>query len=87
MQAQTPEVSTEQATTASFKVGDSVSYVVAQQTARSVKLSAREGKIVAIEGQTAIVESRHGRSMQPLNKLSPEGGPNALTRMLLGEKA
>lgn len=84
MQAQTPEVSTEKATTATFKVGDPVSYVVAKQTSRSIKLSTREGTIVVIEGNTCIVESRHGRSMQRLSKISHKGEPNALTKALLG---
>lgn len=84
MQAQTPEVSSEKANTAAFKVGDPVSYVVSKQRGRSVQFTAREGTIVVIEGHTCIVESRHGRSMQLLSKISHRGEPNALTKALLG---
>lgn len=84
MQAQNPSSSTVEASTNPLKVGDDVSFVVARTMARSVEFSVRKGTIKAIEGQVALVESRHGRSLQPLNNLSREGEPNALTKALLG---
>lgn len=84
MQAQNPSSSAVEASTNPLKVGDDVSFVVARTMARSVEFSVRKGTIMAIEDQVALVESRHGRSLQPLNKLSREGEPNALTQSLLG---
>ena len=84
MQAQNPSSSAVEASTNPLKVGDDVSFVVARTMARSVEFSVRKGTIKAIDGQVAIVESRHGRSIQPFSKLTPEGRPNALTRMLMG---
>ncbi len=69
-----------------FQLGDQVSYCVAKQTGNGISISAREGKVVAIDGQVAIVQSRNGRrSIQPFTKLTPKGQRNALTRALLGE--
>ncbi len=69
-----------------FQLGDRVSYCVANAIGNGLRISVREGKIVALEGQVAIVQARNGkRSMQPLDKLTPEGQPNALTRALLGK--
>ncbi|NWB72633.1 hypothetical protein HX805_09155 [Pseudomonas sp. G5001] len=84
MQAQTQSSGAVEASTNTFKIGDTVSYVVARTMERSIEFSARKGTIKAIDGQVAIVESRHGRSIQPLSKLTAEGQPNALTRMLMG---
>lgn len=84
MQAQNPSSSAVEASTNPLKVGDDVSFVVARTMARSVEFSVRKGTIKAIENQVALVETRHGQSLQPLNKLSHEGEPNALTKALLG---
>lgn len=71
--------------TPAFQLGDRVSYTVVNTTGNGYRISSREGKIVALEGQVAIVQARNGRrSMQQLSKLTPEGQPNALTRALLG---
>ncbi|ROM60394.1 hypothetical protein [Pseudomonas rhodesiae] len=86
MQAQTQSSSAVEASTNTFKIGDTVSYVVAKTMARSVEFSVRKGTIKAIDGQVAIVESRYGRSIQPLNKLSREGEANALTKSLMGDR-
>jgi hypothetical protein len=85
MQAQTPEVSGAEATTNTFVVGDRVSYVVTKTTGRGVRFTAREGKIIAIDGGTATVQARNGtRTTLPFDLLTPEGQPNALTRALMG---
>lgn len=85
MQVQTPEVSDAKASTPALKVGDKVSYVIARCTGRSVRLTAREGTVVGLDGNMAVVKSRNGRTIiQPVSKLTPAGEPNALTRALLG---
>ncbi|MGF6590731.1 hypothetical protein [Pseudomonas sp. 2835] len=87
MQVQTQEVSTEQATTTAFQVGDEVSYVAMRKEGRGYRLSARTGKIIEIDGQVATIRGGNGRcSVQPLQKLTPAGQPNALTRALMGER-
>lgn len=69
-----------------FKLGDQVSYCVTTSTSNGYRISAREGKVVAVDGQVAVVQSRNGRRcMQPFSKLTPKGQRNALTRALLGE--
>ena len=82
MQAQQTNV---ESNTTAFKVGDAVSYVTARNTARSISFSVREGKIVEINGGVAVVKSRHGISIQLLEKLTRQGERNALTRALLGD--
>lgn len=85
MKAEHPSSSIAEASTNEFNIGDKVSYVVMTGTANSYQLSARMGEIIVINGDVATVKSRNGRSsMQPLSKLTPEGQPNALTRMLAG---
>ena len=85
MKAEHPSSSIAEASTNEFNIGDKVSYVVMTGTANSYQLSARMGEIIVINGDVATVKSRNGRSsMQPLRKLTPEGQPNALTRMLAG---
>ena len=87
MKAEHPSSSIAEASTNEFNIGDKVSYVVMTGTANSYQLSARMGEIIVINGDVATVKSRNGRSsMQPLSKLTPEGQPNALTRMLAGEQ-
>ncbi|KIH84242.1 hypothetical protein [Pseudomonas batumici] len=86
MQAQHPSGSSTEATTNTFKIGDDVSYVIGRSTERSVSFSVREGKIVKIDGNIAVVKSRNGRCItQPLGKLTRKGERNALTRALLGD--
>lgn len=87
MQAQHPSGSATEATTNTFKVGDDVTYVIGRSTGHSVSFSVREGKIVQIDGNVAVVKSRNGRSItQPLDKLTHKGEPNALTLALLGDR-
>ena len=85
MKAEHPSSSIAEASTNEFNIGDKVSYVVMTGIANGYQLSARMGEIIVINGDVATVKSRNGRSsMQPLSKLTPEGQPNALTRMLAG---
>ncbi|MBM1199326.1 hypothetical protein GYM96_05970 [Pseudomonas fragi] len=87
MKAEHPSSSTAEAITNPFNIGDKVSYVVMTSTAHGYKLSDRLGEITVINGDVATVKSRNGRNIrQPLSKLTPEGQPNALTRMLAGEQ-
>lgn len=85
MQAQTPEVSGEKATTNPIKVGESVSYVAVRSTGRSVQMSTRKGKVERIEGNVAWIRARNGRLISTnLRDVTREGERNALTRALLG---
>lgn len=83
MHAQHPSSSVTEASTNTLKAGDKVSYVTINAESRGYSLSARTGVITEIEGEIATVRAGNGRRITlPLNKLSPEGRPNALTRML-----
>lgn len=85
MQAQHQSSSVTEASTNTLKAGDKVSYVTIKAEGRGYSLSARKGVITEIEGEIATVRAGNGRSITlPLNKLTPEGRPNALTRMLTG---
>lgn len=85
MQVNQPKGGTEEATTNPLAVGDRVSYLQIKAEGRGYGFSARKGVITAIDGQVATVRVGNGRHItQPLNKLTPEGQPNALTRMLMG---
>ncbi|NLT88586.1 MAG: hypothetical protein GXW93_12015 [Pseudomonas lactis] len=85
MQVNQPQGSTAQAITTPFAVGDKVSYVVVSGGGRSYRFSARKAVIKAIDGKVATLRSANGRTTkQPLSKLTPDGQPNALTRMLMG---
>lgn len=85
MQAQTPEVSGEKATTNPIKVGDSVSYVTVRSSGRSVQMSTRKGKVERIEGNVAWIRARNGQLISTnLRDVTREGERNALTRALLG---
>lgn len=85
MQAQHQSSSVTEATTNTFNVGDDVSYVVGRSSGYSVSFSVREGKIVKIDSDVAVIKFRNGRCcMQPLSKLTRKGERNALTRALLG---
>ncbi len=85
MQVNQPQSSTAEATTTPLAVGDKVSYVAMSGGGQQYRLSARTGVIEAIDGSVATVRATNGRSItKPLNKLTPDGKPNALTRMLMG---
>jgi hypothetical protein len=85
MQAQNPSSSAIEANTPLLAVGDKVSYVAISGGGRSYRFSARKAVIEAINDDIATLRSSNGRSTtQPLSKLTPDGQPNALTRMLLG---
>lgn len=87
MQAQHQSSSVTEASTNTLKAGDKVSYVTIKAEGRGYSLSARTGVITEIEGEIATVRAGNGRSITlPLNKLTPEGQPNALTRALMGEQ-
>ena len=85
MQVNQPKGGTAEATTTPLAIGDTVSYVAMSGGGRVYRLSARTGVIVGIEGYVATLRAANGRSVtQPLVKLTPEGQPNALTRMVMG---
>ena len=85
MQAQNPSSSALEANTTPLAVGDQVSYVAISGGGRSYRFSARKAVIQAIDGNMATLRSANGRTTkQPLSKLTPDGQPNALTRMLMG---
>ncbi len=85
MQVNQPKGGTAEATTTPLAVGDKVSYVAISGGGRSYRFSARKAVIEEIDGDTATLRSANGRTTtQPLSKLTPEGQPNALTRMLMG---
>lgn len=86
MQVQTPEVSTEQATTPTLKPGDKVTFTQVRRSAKSIRFTSKEATIIRILGKTAIVKYRNGQSVAILvSELTPAGERNALTRALLGE--
>ena len=85
MQVNQPKGGTAEATTTPLAIGDTVSYVAMTGGGREYQLSARTGVIVGIDGNVATLRAAKGRTVtQPLDKLTPEGQPNALTRMLMG---
>lgn len=85
MQVNQPQGGAVEATTTPLAIGDTVSYVEMRGGGREYRLSARTGVIVAINGNVATLRAGNGRSVtQPLDKLTPDGQPNALTRMLMG---
>lgn len=85
MQVNQPQGGTVEATTTPLAVGDKVSYVAMNGGGREYRLSARTGVITRIVGNVATLRTSNGRSTtQPLDKLTPDGQPNALTRMLMG---
>ena len=84
MQVNQPQGGTAEATTTPMAVGDKVSYVAMSGRGQQYRLSARTGVIEAIDGSVAILRAPNGRSItKPLSKLTPDGQPNALTRMLM----
>lgn len=85
MQVNQPKGGTAEATTTPMAVGDTVSYVEMSGGGREYRLSARTGVIVGIDGGVATLRTARGRSItQPLEMLTPDGQPNALTRMFMG---
>ena len=85
MQVNQPQGGTVEATTTPLAVGDKVSYLVVSGGDRSLRLSARSGVIITIDGNVATLRAGNGRRItHPLNKLTPDGQPNALTRMFMG---
>lgn len=88
MQAQTPEVSGEKATTNPIKVGETVSYLTVRSSGRSVQMSTRKGKVERIEGNVAWIRARNGQLISTnLRDVTRKGERNALTRALLGDSA
>lgn len=84
MQVNQPKGGTAEATTTPLAVGDKVSYVAMSGGGQQYRLSARTGVIARIDGDVATLRAANGRTVtQPLDKLTPEGKPNALTRMLM----
>ncbi|WP_426136327.1 hypothetical protein [Pseudomonas sp. PWP3-1b2] len=85
MQVNQPQGGTAEATTTSLTVGGKVSYTAIKAQGNGYSLSARKGVIVEINGPLAVVRAGNGRRITlPLTKLTPEGQPNELTRMLMG---
>ena len=85
MQVNQPQGGIEEATTTPLAIGDTVSYVAISGGSREYRLSARIGVIVGIDSNVATLRAANGRSItQPLDKLTPDGQPNALTRMFIG---
>ncbi|MCT9825193.1 hypothetical protein ACM9HO_02180 [Pseudomonas sp. KHB2.9] len=85
MQVNQPQGGIAEATTTQLAIGDTVSYVALSGGGQEYRLSARTGVIIAIDGNVATLRAGNGRSVtQPLDKLTPDGQPNALTRMLMG---
>ena len=85
MQVNQPKGGTAEATTTPLAVGDKVSYVAISGGGQEYRLSARTGVIVGIDGNVATLRASNGhRITKPLDKLTPDGQPNALTRMLMG---
>lgn len=84
MQAQTPEVSTEKATTPSFKPGDKVTFAQVRETTRTTHINIKEATIVVLVGESAMVKYRNGQKLMiKQSLLTPAGERNALTKALL----
>ncbi|MGN8344360.1 hypothetical protein ACLEJQ_12225 [Pseudomonas sp. SMV71] len=85
MQVNQTQGSAAEATTTPLQIGHTVSYVAISGGGRSYRFSARKAVIEEINGEVATLRSANGRTTtQPLNKLTPDGQTNALTRMLMG---
>lgn len=85
MQAQNPSSSGAEASTTAFKVGDKVNFVVTRETGRTINMSSKQGEVVEITRSMARVKYRNGRKVWvPFDLMTPDGQPNALTRMLMG---
>lgn len=87
MQAHQPQGGDAEANTNTFAVGDKVCYMKVSSSGNNYRYSAREGVITKISGRVAHVKLRNGHtSTLALSSLTPAGQPNALTRMLMGER-
>jgi ribosomal protein L19 len=89
MQVNQPQGGSAEANTNTFAVGDKVSYVKASSSGNNYRFSAREGVIteISVSGKVAKVKLRNGHTTTiALSSLTPIGQPNALTRMLMGER-
>lgn len=85
MQVNQPKGGNAEAITTTLAVGDQVSYLAMAVQGRGYRLSARTGVIEALDGGVATVRTGNGQTItQPIEKLTPAGEPNALTRMLAG---
>lgn len=85
MQVNQPKGGAGEATTTPLAVGDKVSYVAMSGAGREYRLSARTDVIEAIHGGVTTMRTANGRTVtKPLHTLTPDGQPNALTRMLMG---
>ncbi|VVQ23761.1 hypothetical protein [Pseudomonas fluorescens] len=85
MQVNQPEGGSEEATTNLLTVGDRVSYLQVRAERHGYGFSAREGVIATIDGKVATVRTENGRHItQRIDRLTPEGQPNALSRVLAG---
>ncbi|NWD81920.1 hypothetical protein HX891_16170 [Pseudomonas reactans] len=85
MQVNQPKGGTAEATTTPLAIGDTVSYVAMSGGGREYRLSARTGVIVRMDGNVATVRAATGHTItRPLDQLTADGQPNALTRMLMG---
>jgi len=85
MQVNQTQGSAAEATTTPLGIGDTVSYVAISGGGRNYRFSARKAVIEEINGDVATLRSANGRTTtQPLSKLTPDGQPNALTRILMG---
>jgi hypothetical protein len=85
MQVNQPQGGTAEAITTPLAIGDTVNYVEMSGGGREYRLTARKCVLVGIDGNVATLRAANGRSItQPLDKLTSEGQPNALTRMLMG---
>lgn len=84
MQVNQPQGGIAEATTTLLAVGDEVSYVAMSGGGREYSLRARTGVIEGIYGNVATLRTANGRSVtHPLDKLTPDGQPNALTKMFM----
>jgi len=84
MQVNQPQGGIAEANTTPLAVGDNVSYVAISGGGREYRLSALTGVIEGIDGNVATLRTANGRSVtQPLDKLTPDGQPNALTKMFM----
>lgn len=88
MQVNQPKGGTAEATTTPLAVDDKVSYVAMSGGGREYRLNARTGVIEAIQCGVATVRTAKGHTItKPLEALTPDGKPNALTRMLMENRS
>ena len=67
-----------------LQVGDRVTWCHAGASGKSIIFSTRNGKITNINGSTAVVQMRNGRSqLLPIKRLRRAGETTELTEMLI----